>query len=1218
MNKVTGNSTTSTTRSPCKLTQLTMAIAVALGAASHAPLVFAGPGTVTNADGEFKTYYANSPLLRKFIDPLTGILGVTANQPASASEEYIPVAVADTVTYPGSEYFVIGVVEHAQKMHTDLKKATTLRSYVQLYPQGFAGTKAATARALSYPNGSAINWPGTTEQVWTVDKPHYLGPMIVTAKGTPVRIKMMNFLPTGRATLDANGKVTARNGDIFLPVDESLPGAGTSPTAGEPFPQNRVAIHMHGGDSPWISDGTPHQWFTAAGDASPFKRGANQVNVPDMADPGEGGATLFYANDQSSRLMWYHDHAFGITRQNAYAGEAAPYLITDPVEEAALGSAVPSAMLALVLQDKSFVPSDITTQDSLWDTKAWGEEGDLWYPHVYEPNTLNTGGSLVSNPAGRWDFGPTDLSSATTAALTLPDGSYGHVSSTPEAYMDTPVINGVAYPTLSVEPKAYRVRFLNGANDRYFNLSLWVADSAQSGAYPDATTFANTEVKMVAGDGREGGVPDPLTAGPAIIQFGNEAGLLPAPVVHAPTPMKLAPESIESIIPSIETGGGFYLGSAERGDTVIDFSQYAGKTLIMYNDSTAPVPAGDPRYDYYTGNPDQTLAGGAPSTLPGYGPNTRTIMQIKVAAAPAPVTAFDTARLTTAVAAAYATSADPKIITGVVADGAVTTNTLPNLMSQLPAGAVLKVKTIEGGFDVNFGRLIANFGVELNVLNGVTPLAYIDAPTDIVSEGETQFWHLKNHDADNHPIHFHLFNVQVIARVQADGFLRNPEPNEAGWKETVQNWPSEEVIVALKPKTPALPFGLPDSVRLMDPTMNAGVNTNEALIYPTGVTAPLAFQQFDLVTGLAKSVANVQLNYGWEYVFHCHILGHEENDLMRPLVYLPHIAQPGAPTNVKLTGNLISWTDATPAGALLTKGNPGNEIGFRVERTALKNGLAVGWTPVAKVNPYRVNTLANATSLVDSLTVAPNTNYQYRVVAVNQAVPGSSTGETPSATVLLAQAPAAPASLTATKGTAAAQLNWLTLNWLDQATQETGYVVQRALATVNRTTGAVTWAVQASLPTATSVLAANLLTYVDKTSAANAVYQYSVKAVSGALAGTAASVVGTTATALVTATQLQALGASTKNALSISWQASSSALATGYEVQRCVGLAAACKLVTAAWSTLPTAVNGVATSRFTDSGLATKTSYSYRLRAVNSVVPALMSPWSAVYTAKTL
>ena len=38
-----------------------------------------------------------------------------------------------------------------------------------------------------------------------------------------------------------------------------------------------------------------------------------------------------------------------------------------------------------------------------------------------------------------------------------------------------PVVNGTAYPYVEVEPKAYRFRVLNAANDRIFNLQLYVA-----------------------------------------------------------------------------------------------------------------------------------------------------------------------------------------------------------------------------------------------------------------------------------------------------------------------------------------------------------------------------------------------------------------------------------------------------------------------------------------------------------------------------------------------------------------------------------------------------------------------------------------------------------------------------------------------------------------------------------------------------------------------
>lgn len=39
-----------------------------------------------------------------------------------------------------------------------------------------------------------------------------------------------------------------------------------------------------------------------------------------------------------------------------------------------------------------------------------------------------------------------------------------------EFFGDTPVVNGVAYPYLEVEPRRYRLRFLNGSNARFYNL----------------------------------------------------------------------------------------------------------------------------------------------------------------------------------------------------------------------------------------------------------------------------------------------------------------------------------------------------------------------------------------------------------------------------------------------------------------------------------------------------------------------------------------------------------------------------------------------------------------------------------------------------------------------------------------------------------------------------------------------------------------------------
>ena len=87
---------------------------------------------------------------------------------------------------------------------------------------------------------------------------------------------------------------------------------------------------------PWICDGTPHQWITPAGETTSYPQGVSVQNVPDMNACGagrDGCQTFYYTNQQTARLMFYHDHAWGITRLNVYAGEAAGYLLTDDVEQ---------------------------------------------------------------------------------------------------------------------------------------------------------------------------------------------------------------------------------------------------------------------------------------------------------------------------------------------------------------------------------------------------------------------------------------------------------------------------------------------------------------------------------------------------------------------------------------------------------------------------------------------------------------------------------------------------------------------------------------------------------------------------------------------------------------------------------------------------------------------------------------------------------------------
>ena len=76
--------------------------------------------------------------------------------------------------------------------------------------------------------------------------------------------------------------------------------------------------------------------------------------------------------------MFYHDHAWGITRLNVYAGAAAPYIIHDATEQALVdaGTSPADETIPLVVQDKTFVPNDaqLALQDETWDT-ARGARG---------------------------------------------------------------------------------------------------------------------------------------------------------------------------------------------------------------------------------------------------------------------------------------------------------------------------------------------------------------------------------------------------------------------------------------------------------------------------------------------------------------------------------------------------------------------------------------------------------------------------------------------------------------------------------------------------------------------------------------------------------------------------------------------------------------------------------------------------------------------------
>ncbi len=52
------------------------------------------------------------------------------------------------------------------------------------------------------------------------------------------------------------------------------------PKAASCFKDNRATLHLHGGITPWISDGTPHQWITPAGENTAWPQGVSVRTCP--------------------------------------------------------------------------------------------------------------------------------------------------------------------------------------------------------------------------------------------------------------------------------------------------------------------------------------------------------------------------------------------------------------------------------------------------------------------------------------------------------------------------------------------------------------------------------------------------------------------------------------------------------------------------------------------------------------------------------------------------------------------------------------------------------------------------------------------------------------------------------------------------------------------------------------------------------------------------
>ena len=404
------------------------------------------------------------------------------------------------------DYYVIAVRQFAQQILPPDKPKTTVWGY-----------GSVNRREM-------FNYPAFTIEA-TVDR--------------PVRVQWSNDL------VDGSGHFLPH----LLPVDPTLhwanPAGGTAgrdsrptftatpgPYAG-PVP---IVTHLHGGHSTEESDGYPEAWYLPAANNIP----AGYATVGSFYDTFKakaagsvgatwelGSAVFQYANDQRASTLWFHDHTLGMTRLNVYAGPAGFYLLRGG-------------------------PSDLPAGALPGPAPKLGDPpGTRYYeiPLAIQDRSFNVDGSLFYPPSRRFFDG--------FGGPYIPGSDISPIFN-PEFFGNTMVVNGRTWPFLQVEPRRYRLRFLNGCNSRFLILKL---------------------------------VADPLARRPAraalpFWQIGTEGGFLPAPV------------QLDQLL----------LGLAERADVIVDFTGLrVGTELFLINEAPdEPFGGGVAGRDFEAADPGTT------------------------------------------------------------------------------------------------------------------------------------------------------------------------------------------------------------------------------------------------------------------------------------------------------------------------------------------------------------------------------------------------------------------------------------------------------------------------------------------------------------------------------------------------------------------------------------------------------------------------------------
>jgi FtsP/CotA-like multicopper oxidase with cupredoxin domain len=404
--------------------------------------------------------------------------------------------------------------------------------------------------------------------------------------------------------------------------------------------------------------------------------------------------------------------------------------------------------------------------------------------------------------------------------------------------------NGKSWPFLNVEPRRYRFRFLDGSNARFLN--MWL----------------ETDVKN----------PKP---GPEFQVIGSDGGFLDRPSLQQE----------------------LLMGPGERYDVIVDFSAYAGQDLILRNDGNMPFPDGSPVDPAVDGQ----------------------IMQFRVAAKPeGEDDSHNPASSTVSLREASGLSPIPDLET----EEPVT------LVRQLTLNEEMGMAQTVDGVTYS-GRPLAMFvnNTRWNgkVMEAMMEDSMLSAPDDPAFEedsvgnhvselpvlGTTEIWEIANLTADAHPIHLHLIQFQLLDRQR----LHTRRYNKA-YEAAFDGGGFDHMTGEAYPAGVYLPGdGPPDDYVV--PNADGAIGGNPAFSrYLLGKASPAPAAESgweDTITMYPGEVKRIAIRWadqdgqafafdatgsetdlatdengkpagGPGYVWHCHIVDHEDNEMMRPML----------------------------------------------------------------------------------------------------------------------------------------------------------------------------------------------------------------------------------------------------------------------------------------------------------------------------------------------